>query len=136
MWAQMLLVRAAANVLREGVAGDTAKPLMSFLTSCVDTLRADLVLLEASRAVCSLPGFQTRDIQLAVEGTSTRHALWSGLTPYPPQRCRRCCRAGGLCCALRPCGRSARRVRCPGRPPVTDRRLCRSRRCTPRWWRR
>lgn len=68
MWAQLLLVRSASAVLREGLPTDAAKPLQSFLTSCLDSYRSDMVMLEAARAVCTLPGFGQREFTMAITG--------------------------------------------------------------------
>eukprot|EP00698_Gefionella_okellyi_P018473 TRINITY_DN5535_c0_g1_i1.p1 TRINITY_DN5535_c0_g1~~TRINITY_DN5535_c0_g1_i1.p1 ORF type:complete len:870 (+),score=251.30 TRINITY_DN5535_c0_g1_i1:62-2671(+) len=65
-WAHTLLVRFAANALKEGVAPESAKALQSYLVNCLDKPHADMVMLEAARAVCTLPGFTPQNVGGAI----------------------------------------------------------------------
>lgn len=65
-WAHVLLVRYAATALKEGVAADSAKALQSYLTNCLDRPHADMVMLEAARAVCTLPMFTPQNVNSAI----------------------------------------------------------------------
>jgi len=59
-------VRYAATALKEGVAADSAKALQSYLTNCLDKPHADMVMLEAARAVCTLPMFTPQNVASAI----------------------------------------------------------------------
>ncbi len=61
---QCLLIRYTVNVIVEG-QGDQARAYYDFLESCLRH-RSEMVIFEAARAICQLPGVTQRELTPAI----------------------------------------------------------------------